>query len=527
MKFTLTIKMNQIREKLSQLTRVTSSGKFQTAVCFLLIAFGAFLRIHQYLDNRSLWLDEAMLSLNIVNRSFPELLQPLDYRQNAPIAFLMLERLSVEVFGGSEYALRLPSLIFGLLSIPLFYQVSKRYLNSNAVTLALGFFAISNPLIYYSSEVKQYAADVVASLLILLVIHELQTRKLSLTKTIIYSIAVASLIWFSFPAIFVLAGGVVCLILFYGKIRHSQEILPIIVVYTTGLLSFSILYNLFLAKPAGNEALKRSWEWKGGFAPVPIFDPISDTIKWYIETFNNIFISPVGFAAPGLAGVLFLAGCFLLIRENKYKLSLLLSPIFVTLVASAIQKYPFATLTYYEQGQGGRLILFLVPAIIMLVAEGVEYLRTKIDKNVVVLIIVILLLQPSITSLRYLKNPRVVEEVRPVIEYVLKNQEDADIIYLFYRTKYQFKYYQDILGIKKPNNVVRGLRASKRQRVKKYVEQLKNFRGNQRVWFVFSYILSRQKDEKDFFVTQLEITGIQVKKIEMPGASAYLYDLSE
>ncbi len=54
-----------------------------------IIYFGILVRVVQYLSNRSLWNDEAALALNIVNRSYLELLQPLDYDQGAPIGFYL------------------------------------------------------------------------------------------------------------------------------------------------------------------------------------------------------------------------------------------------------------------------------------------------------------------------------------------------------------------------------------------------------------------------------------------------------
>jgi len=50
------------------------------------------LRVVEFARDRPLWLDEAMLALNIAARSFAQLARPLDYDQSAPVAYLWLER---------------------------------------------------------------------------------------------------------------------------------------------------------------------------------------------------------------------------------------------------------------------------------------------------------------------------------------------------------------------------------------------------------------------------------------------------
>ena len=68
-------------------------------VQWALLVLGVTLRVRQYLFDRSLWLDECLLALNIIRRSPSALLQPLDFHQQAPVGFLLLERLSVSLFG--------------------------------------------------------------------------------------------------------------------------------------------------------------------------------------------------------------------------------------------------------------------------------------------------------------------------------------------------------------------------------------------------------------------------------------------
>ena len=89
----------------------------------LVAVIGVGLRVRALFANRSLWLDEAMLALNICGRSFAGLLAPLDYDQGAPIGFLMLERLAVVVFGPTELALRLVPFFASIAALALAFQV--------------------------------------------------------------------------------------------------------------------------------------------------------------------------------------------------------------------------------------------------------------------------------------------------------------------------------------------------------------------------------------------------------------------
>src|SRR5262252_1207359 len=131
--------------------RVDLPTRFEWAI----LAYGILLRLTQYLSDRSLWMDESMLALNVVNRSFAQLLQPLDYNQGAPVGFLMAQRAAVTLFGPGEYALRLFPFICGLISLFLFYYLAKKCLEPGASRIGLALFAIVLPLIYYSSEAKQ------------------------------------------------------------------------------------------------------------------------------------------------------------------------------------------------------------------------------------------------------------------------------------------------------------------------------------------------------------------------------------
>jgi len=60
----------------------------------------------------------------------------------------------------ASLVLRFMPLLFGIGALFLFSQVARACLSRGAAPLAVLLFAINEPLIYYSSEVKQYSCDV-------------------------------------------------------------------------------------------------------------------------------------------------------------------------------------------------------------------------------------------------------------------------------------------------------------------------------------------------------------------------------
>lgn len=95
---------------------------------YYLILWGIIVRLAQYLINRSLWADEAVLALNIINRNYLQLTETLDYEQGAPIGFLWVEKFILQLLGNNEYALRLFPLIAGMISLFLFWQLAQKIL---------------------------------------------------------------------------------------------------------------------------------------------------------------------------------------------------------------------------------------------------------------------------------------------------------------------------------------------------------------------------------------------------------------
>src|SRR5436190_8345305 len=175
-----------------------------------LAAIGALVRIILYAANRSLWFDEAALGLNVHERSFSRLLSPLNFGQAAPVGFLMIERLAGELFGYSEYMLRLFPLVCGLAALAGFVPLARRVLTPFAAPLAVVLFALSEGPTYYSSELKPYGVDLAAAVFLLLAGVLLTERHPGSRTALSIGVGGVLLMAFSFASLLVLAAvGVV------------------------------------------------------------------------------------------------------------------------------------------------------------------------------------------------------------------------------------------------------------------------------------------------------------------------------
>ncbi len=78
-----------------------------------LVLLGLALRLFHYLRNPSVWHDEAALVLNVLGKSFRELLGPLWFSEAAPPLFLWIEKVVTHTLGDGTYALRLVPFLTG------------------------------------------------------------------------------------------------------------------------------------------------------------------------------------------------------------------------------------------------------------------------------------------------------------------------------------------------------------------------------------------------------------------------------
>jgi uncharacterized membrane protein len=457
--------------------------------------------------------DEAMLALNIVNRGFVGMFQPLDYDQGAPIGFLLVEKLFNAVLGKHEFALRLFPLLVGLVSLWLFYLLLKQVTNQTGLLMALALFVLNPRLVYYSSEVKQYIVDVAVTIALLLIAGPILSS--SPRKKDFAWLALAGLIalWFSHPALFVLAGIGLALVMLSLQRRDYSSLRLVIGIGFLWVLEISFLYVLIL-KDISQNAYMREY-WQGAFLPVP---PWSDP-HWFVGAVQQNISLQLGISyAVLLVFLLILVGWMVLFFQNQGYAIAFACILLVTLVAAALQLYPV-----FE-----RMILFLVPVGLVLLGKAVEALYLRVQRYGMAGVLSTLILAgflmygPLVTSVQSFVEPKYFEHMRPTMEQLRDSWKDGDALFVSNGALPAFRFYAPFYGLQ--NIPYEFGRREDYKTPQNILSQLDLFKGQVRVWVLLSHVYEKGNfNEKDFLLQHLDQLGEQRREFRVPGTSVFLY----
>ncbi|MCE9563883.1 MAG: glycosyltransferase family 39 protein [Planctomycetes bacterium] len=475
-----------------------------------LILLGIGLRIVPILQNRNLWIDEAMIALNLVERSASGLLEPLSWNQGAPVGFLLASKATITLFGASEWVLRLFPFVVSVLGLIGFAWLVRRMLPGSSGTLALALMAINPVLISYTAECKQYAIDAAIAIGLFTAAFGLLHGEGGLRRFLVLALSGAAAVWFSHPAAFVLGGIGTALFLEAAYNHDRQRMLMCSATIGCWLASFAACYLLTLQHLGNNQYLLDYWA--GHFLPLP---NSPGAIAWLVDHFFAFFAYPGGlggteFKIGGIAALLCLVGIGNFWRDRWPVAVALVVPALLALLASGVHKYPFA----------GRLLLFLVPLMLLAVARGVSAIVASLHPTqpfAARLIVGLLLLAPLVETYQRFKRPRRHEQITEVLAELRSRVQPGDKVYLYYNAAPAFTFYTRDEAF--PVAVTVG--SEFRQHRTGYRDELREFAGEPRVWVVFSH---PYLSEESLIRAYAESLGDCQEEIHRTGTAAYRYD---
>lgn len=335
---------------------------------YLIVLLGLVLRLISI--NQSLWIDEAT-SAQVAKMSVSDIFTkflPGDF--HPPLYYLVLKYWS-SVFGYSEVAIRIPSVIFGLATILFIYLIAKTLFDKKTAIIASALSASSGLLIYYSQEARMYnLAALLVSISIYLFLNKkwfwLSISILLLGMTDYVSLLILPVIWF------------------FGR----KDIRKIFLSHIPLFIFFGLWLPIFISQLQTGFSVSGSawWHLLGtvsikNFALIPV-----KFVLGRISFDNKILYAGVAGLAVGLYGYL----VFLARKSSTFVLGWLTTPI----VFGVCLSFKIPTLSYFR-------FMFCLPALYILTAAGIQKL-TKLKRSVLILVITVNL----VSSAYYLFTPR-------------------------------------------------------------------------------------------------------------------------
>jgi hypothetical protein len=395
----------------------------------LFAALGIGLRLYHYGRNPSMWHDEAVLVLNVIQKDFTALLGPLLFAEASPPLFLWIERAAFLLFGEGTYALRLAPCLASCLTVVLFALLARRTLPRASVPWAVLLFSCSDWLLWHACEAKPYAVDVLAALLLPCVFC--LTSDWPLRRQLALYILLAPLVIFAaYPGCFLCGGLLIALLPAVCRAKQTATWLA----YGLLLVAVGCAFLLLLEGPIRAQRCEAMTQcWLRQFPPrdriwmVPIWTVASsfEVFRYGLEPLGQVFVLPAA------------VGVHCLWRHGQRQLILLLGvPVALALVAAFLRAYPYG---------GVRVMAYAAPALALCSATGIpvllRWLRQRSPLSAVAL--GVLLLAPVGRAIQHVVVPWNRADCAGAAAYVLTHRRPADQVV---GNTWEYRYYFRRLG---------------------------------------------------------------------------------
>jgi len=467
----------------TQLARnaLRSFGWREATICTL--TFGVLIRLWFFLNGSALWIDEAMIALNLRHHTFAGLLQPLDYNQIAPVGWLLLHKAILNLWTNIDYSMRFLSLLFGVGTLLVLHRMASRCMQGPSTFLVVTLLSILPVTIRYSLELKPYIGDMFFSAVIALCTAGiLREKRSSIKKTITLFLWGVIGIVFSFPIVIILASAG-CVLLLKAFIEKDYRFFIQLVAMCAAWMSvFLIIYLTFHNQPSAVVSWMRE-NWDEGFVPNPFSSLAS--LRWFVSSVHYAFVFLFTKEAAFMAGGLYVTGIFGLYRSSRYYIAVFLAlPLIFALLVSMLHLYPFIV----------RLNLYLLPILVLGVGFGFDYLlggsrHVAFPAALIGCVLIIAVAWNTIS------RPYIREDVHPAMNTLSKEIDSGDEVYVYFGALPAFWLYRDRYGSLRNVNVHYG--RTPHWDWNCFLLDLNNLKGRGRVWAFFSHMTWRSGVQED------------------------------
>lgn len=428
----------------------------------LVITLAGVLRLY-HLGTESLWIDEGYSLRDALSHYSLTDIRPLYFRL---LSFWM-------VFGKSEAWLRLPSAIFGILSVALLYILVDRLYGRRPAVLASLLLAVSPLHVNHSQEVRMY------SLATMLVIAEVLVfvRYFDQGKPInlIACLLVAGVTFLVFPLTIIML--LPFNLLFLYRLRNVRKSLAW---YGSQVILILVGIPFLPAVLRSLREFSEAWTWR---LPKPGLTDLlwatRDFYLWRIPVEHASVVVLTGMYTVFVLGIA-VVGAIAYFRKARWQTAIIILWLITPLIATALVSNLSTNIWLV------RYVIYASPAYYILTALGLSAFR---NTRILALLLTGVILLPLVRLTSYYGKPHR-PQWREAVAYIQSNLMPGDTIAIYrYGNRYVFDYYYSgdapwvALGSKALTK--RDFQRWTEQRVSHMMREIP--RNSQRIWFVLSY----------------------------------------
>lgn len=390
-----------------------------------------------------LWYDE-MLTYIFASKSFPlgtiKALLREDYHM--PLYYLIIH-VWMKMFGTSDLALRLSSVLWGVLTIPALYSLGRVYKSEKLGFLLASIGCLSPVLIYFSQEFRFYS-----------LLTFLATCSITLFLKLLDKQDKISLILFSFVNLVILyiyTIGIVFIaaelaLLFLNTYQDNKaklkQLIKTTFIFILLAIPYFILLSVFLRGSDHVFTDPFGWGTKSNLFPLFVindwFSPFLTTFYGHEPYIYNVFLETPQktflLAFMSSSSICFIIG-FISAFQNfskklQYLLLITLSFLFVELYLSLMGYYILIV----------KYTLVFLPIIFLICADGLLLIKNRILRNLCISLIFIVFIYNTINYNNMRSFETRYSGLKPAAEILMQLKPDGDYLIELERTELLRKY---------------------------------------------------------------------------------------
>jgi hypothetical protein len=473
-------------------------------LCLLFIVLGIITRLFIYIHNPNFWGDEAALAQSIIFVNLKDILQGnLLADQAAPLGFILAVKILSFCFGYSEYVLRIIPLLAGILIFPIAYSFAIREFDKKFTCIFLFFLTISIHLLFYSIQFKQYATEILVSLLFL---NYFCKNKKNIIEECKIPLGIALLapigMLFSNSSIFVLAGLFMLMLFEQWKVKQLKSFLynnwlKILIIVAFLACYYFLWLNQIKVIKSGIMDIYWDHYYPKNLNFLPFI--LKNMLGYFIDISENVYLNCVLFASLSLFGLVFLY------KEKRDMFFAIIIGIVFYLTVYLLGKYPLSMSIYFSEWiykvNGSRLFVHFFPIVLIIPSFAVyKLLESEKFKKIELFVLIAMSCfalhfsyQRIDSGLEIVRISEVIETIEDENSAVVANAALAPtyFYYQFLRGKKNAEIYLIFESIqlilreyfKFPNYSTILIRRNLSMDI--ILEELKN-RGKKKAYFIFS-----------------------------------------